>query len=192
MCVCVNIPVSELNTTPYVPLLDVACITQQWPGSVSIATAARWVQIVGKVVMVTASHSLLPPSGVTGYYKNKGEIFLTQIDSEQHWSRHRRIRVCSMNVLLSVMWCTLLRGLQRHKNKHVALSRQVILSQSLKIGLDIRSEICVWVDGFSSTLLYLMVYLFRCMRGRISSGLTYTNILPPLSCSRMYALTTAI
>lgn len=65
-CVCVNTLVSELNTTPCIALLDVACIT------VIAEPLYPWQHFpIMKAVMVKSRHNLLPPSGLCGCYKNK-------------------------------------------------------------------------------------------------------------------------
>lgn len=115
VCVSVNISVSELDTTPYVPLLDVACITAMVGLCIHSNSCQMSKETVVKAMMLTASHSLLPPSGLAGHYKNKGEILQKYIMSNTGGT------VCSIpykhhpqcNVRLKMHECTTLLNRQR-------------------------------------------------------------------------------
>lgn len=84
VCVCVCVCVHPCFWAQHYPLCSsIECSLHRaaMAGLCSHSNSCRWVQSV----TVAASHGLLPSSGQRQCYKNKGEIFQIERDSEPHW-----------------------------------------------------------------------------------------------------------
>lgn len=109
-------------------------LAQQWPCTVSMATTAKWVKTVVKVVMVTVSHSLLPPSGLKTYYKNNET---------------------SHKVILGATYCTVFRHIHFSSKEKLLKHRLLFL---IKYETEVLTSLQKWFStGIQCSVMFLSI-----------------------------------